>query len=83
MSIPSARARRARREAASGKASKPVEPEEAVGEESVDIADLSIPDVMAFVGTDKVLAAAVLEDEKEGKARKGLVSELEALIADE
>lgn len=82
MSIPSARARQARRAAARGETPKP-EPkkqEETVEDASVDVADLSIPDVMAFVGTDKALAVEVLETETAGKARKGLISELEALI---
>lgn len=44
------------------------------------VSDLNVSDVLDLVGTDKELAIAALNEEKEGKARKTLISELEEIV---
>jgi hypothetical protein len=46
-----------------------------------DVSAASIKDVLAEVGDDPDLAAAALEEERAGKARKSLIAQLEQIAA--
>lgn len=56
-----------------------VQADDSVGRD-LGVADLNVSDVLDLVGTDKELAIAALNEEKEGKARKTLISELEEIV---
>jgi hypothetical protein len=55
-----------------------VEPEAVVEVEAIDAADLTVAEVLEWVGTDSVRKATALKSERNGKARKGLLATLSA-----
>jgi len=55
-----------------------VETEAVVEVEAFDAADLTVAEVLEWVGTDSVRKAKALKSERKGKARKGLLATLSA-----
>lgn len=68
--------------AAKGKKTQPAVQEETSQDENTEygFSDLSVKNVLIVVGDDVDLAKAALEEEKSGKNRTTLISELEDII---